>query len=136
PISGGCLCAAVRYMCASPPVMTLVCHCTNCQKQSGSAFSVNVAVATGDLRLTAGEPTVYEDRGESGQPVYRHFCGACGSPIFSSVAAMPDLLFLKAGTLDDTSGVKPALDVWCKSAQPWVPHPAGVPQFPENPPLG
>jgi hypothetical protein len=77
----------------------------------------------------------YEDKGESGQPVYRHFCARCGSPIYSAVAAMTQLDFLKAGTMDDTSSVKPVINVWCKSAQSWVQHPEGVPSFAENPPM-
>jgi len=135
-ISGGCLCGAVRYSCDAPAVMTAMCNCTNCQRQSGSAFSINVGVPKAALTFTAGQPAVYEDRGESGQPVYRRFCGRCGSPVVSDVAVLPELSFIKAGTLDDTSWVKPGVDVWCRSAQSWVAHPDGVPRFEENPPTG
>ena len=135
-ISGSCLCGAIKYSCAAPAAMTAMCHCKNCQKQSGSAFSINLAVPKDALQFTSGTPKTYEDKGESGMPVYRHFCANCGSPIYSGVAAMPQLAFLKAGTLDDTSWVKPAVDVWCNSAQSWVPHPDGVPKFAKNPPMG
>ena len=133
-ISGRCLCGAIKYNCAAPAVMTALCHCTNCQKQSGSAFSINVGIPKGALQITLGQTTIYEDRGESGMPVYRHFCANCGSPLFSEVAVLPQLVFLKAGTLDDTSWVMPAVEVWCDSAQKWTPHPEGVPRFAKSPP--
>lgn len=133
-VSGSCLCGAVRYTSSAAPVMVALCHCTHCQKQSGGAFSVNVAMPKGALEMTAGKMAVFEDKGSSGQPVYRHFCGACGSPIYSDVVATPQLDWLKAGTLDDTSWVKPTVSIWCESAQPWVPQPEGVASFPQTPP--
>jgi len=133
-ISGGCLCGAVQYSSAAEPMVVAICHCTHCQKQSGGAFSVNVGIPKGSLQFTAGKPATYQDTGSSGQPVYRHFCDQCGSPIFSDVVASPQIDWLKAGTLNDTSWVKPAVNVWCQSAQPWVPFPEGVPRFAQNPP--
>ncbi len=134
-ISGSCLCGAIRYTCTAPAVMVAACHCTHCQKQSGSAFSVNVAIPKGSLQFTAGEPRRYEDRGTSGLPVYRHFCGDCGSPLFSDVVATPQLDWLKAGTLDDTSWVKPGANLWCESAQRWVVFAEGSARFAQNPPV-
>jgi len=133
-VSGGCLCGAIKYTSAASPVMVAVCHCASCQRQSGSAFSVNVAMPKGSLQFTSGKTSVYQDTGESGQPVYRHFCSACGSPIYSDVVTTPQLDWLKAGTLDDTNWVKPAANIWCASAQSWVTYPEGVPRFPQNPP--
>lgn len=133
-IAGGCLCGAVKYSSPAEPVVVAVCHCTHCQKQSGGAFSVNVGVPKGTLQFSTGRTTVFQDSGSSGMPVYRHFCGACGSPIYSDVVAMPQLDWLKAGTLDDTSWVKPAISVWCDSAQPWVADLENVPRFAQNPP--
>lgn len=133
-ISGGCLCGAVKYTSSASPVMAALCHCTHCQKQSGSAFSVNVGVPKGSLQFTAARPAIYEDKGSSGMPVFRHFCSTCGSPIFSDVVATPQLDWLKAGTLDDTSWVKPVANIWCESAQQWVVHPEGMAQFPQSPP--
>ena len=133
-ISGGCLCGAVQYTSAAQPVMVALCHCTHCQKQSGAAFSVNVGIPKGSLQFTAGQTSVFQDSGSSGLPVYRHFCNRCGSPIFSDVAATPQLDWLKAGTLDDTSWVQPSANIWCQSAQPWVAYPEGVPRFEQNPP--
>lgn len=133
-IAGGCLCGAVRYVSSAAPVVVAVCHCTNCQKQSGGAFSVNVGMPKGSLRFTAGKTAIFEDKGSSGMPVYRHFCPSCGSPIYSDAVASAQFDWLKAGTLDDTSWVKPAVEIWCQSAQSWVPHREGVPRFPQSPP--
>lgn len=133
-IAGSCLCGAIKYASSVEPVMVAVCHCTRCQKQSGGAFSVNVAIPKGSLQVTSGTTTVFRDTGTSGQPVYRHFCSSCGSPIYSDVVATPQLDWLKAGTLDDTSWVKPAANIWCESAQNWVAYSEGMPRFPQNPP--
>jgi hypothetical protein len=133
-IKGGCLCGKIRYESNAQPVMVAICHCTHCQKQSGSAFSVNLGLPKGSLKFIKGETSVYQDKGSSGMPVYRHFCSSCGSPIYSDVAAVPQLDFLKSGTLDDVSWVKPSVSIWCESALNWVVNPSGVASFPQNPP--
>lgn len=125
---GGCLCGAVRYVLKSEPAMTAVCHCTHCQRQSGTMFSTNLGVPE-QAYVQTGETKVYEDRGDSGQPVWRHFCPKCGSPIYSKVAVMPGLLFVKAGTLDDRSGLKPAVEVYADHAAEWVAPIAGAQRF-------
>jgi len=126
--TGGCLCGAIRYELASPPGMAAVCHCTHCQKQSGGVFSTNLVVPEGDY-VQHGETKVYQDTGDSGQPVFRHFCGSCGSPILSKVAAMPGLYMVKAGTLDDFSGITPAIEVYTDHAAAWVAPIAGAKRF-------
>jgi hypothetical protein len=81
-IEGGCLCGAVRYRSDAEPVMQVVCHCETCRKNSGSAFSMNVAVPQDRLRIESGSPRRYEDHtGASGKAFYRFFCGDCGSHI-------------------------------------------------------
>ena len=133
-VSGACLCRKVRYESASDPVMTAVCHCDNCQRQSGTALSIIVGVPAGSIRFE-GEQNLatYDDQGLSGKPVHRRFCRNCGSPIVSIVGMMPDVHFIKAGTLDDKSWLAPTMHVWCDSAQPWVEIPAGMTRFPKNP---
>ncbi|MEJ6010437.1 GFA family protein [Novosphingobium aquae] len=92
-----------------------VCHCRNCQRQSGTAFSVLLVVPTVAL-LVQGQTTVYQDRGDSGAEVARHFCNHCGSSLFTALPSRPDVRFIKAGTLDDPSFMAPKLHVWCASA--------------------
>lgn len=133
-IAGGCLCGAVRYTGEADAVVTGVCHCKHCQKQSGSAFSILVAVPKGTLKLEGKELAVFQDVGESGLPVLRKFCPDCGSPILSDVKSTPALDWVKAGTLDDTSWLQPQLNIWCDHAQPWVVMNDGLPRIPKNPP--
>ena len=135
-IVGGCLCGNVRYSSDAEPVMTAVCHCSHCQTQTSSAFSILVAVPKGSLRIEGKSLRAYETQGESGQPIIRKFCPNCGSPVVSDVAVTPDLEWIKAGTLDDTSWLQPQVHWWCDSAQPWVKINEAVPAFAGNPPLG
>lgn len=125
---GGCLCGAVRYVLKSEPIMTAVCHCTHCQRQSGGVFSTNVAVPEAAYVQT-GETKVFADKGDSGQAVWRHFCPNCGSPILSKVAMMPGMVLVKAGTLDDMSGLTPAIEVYTDHAAAWVAPIPGAQRF-------
>ena len=124
--TGGCLCGAVRYQTPWPPLMLGVCHCRHCQRQAGSAFSVVAAVPRAGLE-TSGMLTVYEDDSDAGRPVYRKFCGTCGSPVFTET---PDgnaqgMIFIKAGTLDEAKDLAPTVHFWTSSAQDWVIIPEG-----------
>lgn len=132
-IEGGCLCGSVRYSSETQPIVTANCHCKNCQKQGGAAFSVNIGMPKAGLEITGDSLTVYEDVGDSGNAVNRNFCNKCGSPIYSELVTAPDLVFIKAGTLDDTSSIQPQMNVWCKSAQSWVQFDENVPKFDTNP---
>ena len=133
-IVGGCLCGAVRYRSQAEPVMQVICHCKTCQKNSGSAFSMNVAVPQDTLELEGDEPRRYEDRsGSSGQPFFRQYCGKCGSHVYSHGAAYGALAFIKAGTLDDATWLTPSVHIWCAEKLPWVQIPEGATQEPGNP---
>lgn len=125
--SGGCLCGAVRYEVDWPLLATVVCHCRNCQKQAGSALSVVGVLRRGGLRIT-GDLTTYQDQGSSGQPVFRKFCGTCGSPVVTDTqdAEAQGMIFIKAGTLDETADLLPTLHYWKSSAQGWFTFPDGV----------
>ena len=125
---GGCLCGAVRYVLNADPLMTAVCHCTHCQRQSGGVFSTNLAIPDAAYVQT-GETKVFTDKGDSGKAVWRHFCGNCGSPILSKVEAMPGLSLVKAGTLDDMSGLTPGIEVYTDHAAAWVAPIAGAQRF-------
>jgi len=118
-LAGGCLCGKVRYAAEAEPIFVGVCHCTNCQKGSGSAFNAVVAVPKPAVSLT-GALTTYEGRGDTGNAVYKMFCPACGSPVAEEVAVMPDVVMIPIGTLDDPSVVKPVMQIYCDSAQPWA----------------
>lgn len=133
-LTGGCNCGAVRYVLSAPPLAVAACHCTNCRKQSGAAYSVNLVVRASTLSIE-GELAVYSDTDtESGAPVERQFCPACGSPIRSVPAATPKIVAVKAGTLDDAGPYGPQVHIWTRSKLPWVALPAGAVQFEKSPP--
>lgn len=118
---GGCLCGAVRYTAAWPPLAVATCSCVDCQKQSGSAISILAVLPRGGLTVR-GELKVFEGRSEGDRPVYRKFCGACGSPVVTDTpgAEAGELIFIKLGTLDDRSGLVPTVHYWTRSAQSWL----------------
>ena len=131
-IEGGCNCGAVRYKLAGTPVVTAQCHCRNCQRQSGSAFSVNLVVRRSEVETT-GELATYVDTDTlSGNPVYRRFCGHCGSPIFSDLSDSKGITIIKLGTLDDPAAFAPAISVWTSTKLPWVDLPEGQKGFTQN----
>jgi hypothetical protein len=120
PLAGGCFCGALRYELSLPPLMIYNCHCANCQKITGSAFTVAATVYESALGFTKGEPQRISWKADSGTERFGLFCGACGSRIANGQTPSNSLLSLRAGTFDDTSWVEPAGDIWTKSAQPWV----------------
>jgi hypothetical protein len=116
---GGCLCGAIRYSVVGDPVAVSLCHCVNCQRNSGSAFSVNVIFPRNALTMH-GSPAVYEDRGDTGEIVRRLFCGTCGTPLESqSVFSAPICAVLKAGSFDNPAQFTPDSELYCISAMPW-----------------
>jgi hypothetical protein len=121
-LDGHCLCGSISYTVAGEePIMTAICHCTECQRQAGTAFSINVGVALADLSVSGGAPKVFDTIGDDrGEPAHRHFCGNCGSPLYSILADAPDIAWIKAGTLSDASWLEPDLEAWTASAQPWA----------------
>ena len=121
-LDGHCLCGNVTYGCDADPIATAVCHCTECQRSTGTSFSVVVVVPRAAFHVEGDSLSSYTTVGtDSGAPVERQFCRDCGSPIVSLAEAMPDAAIIKAGTLDDRSWLEPQMHVWCDSAQPWVP---------------
>ena len=123
PITGRCLCGAATYSVDAEPMVQAASHCTDCQRQTGNPVSVIVGVprdafnAEGDTIATF--TTIGEDHGGETK---RSFCSVCGSPLFSVAAVMPEAIFLKAGSLDDSSWLEPSVEAWTSSAQPWSPH--------------
>ena len=129
---GGCLCGQVRYTLDTASTRTVICHCRHCQKQSGSAFSVNVLVPAAQLQLQ-GELATYIDTAASGRQLRRRFCVQCGSPIVTEPLTPQPLLALKAGSLDDSGWLSPVMHLWCVSAQPWLPFTDELPKLQRQP---
>ena len=129
---GGCQCGQFRFIMRGDPNMVAVCHCHDCQKQTGSAFAVVVLAPQTMVTLSGGD-RLYATTGESGRQVERHFCPDCGSPVFMKVAAAPDAVALMGGAFDDTSWIQPAMHFFCDSQQLWLTLPEGVKKFPRLP---
>ena len=131
-ITGGCLCGRVRYTVTGEPAFSGLCHCRNCQRYTGSAFEALIAFPAASVSVQ-GELKTYDDTGDSGQPVHRHFCPNCGSGVVNEVDVLPGVTIVLAGTLDDPAAFKPAMDVYWSSAQPWVHASVERKRFPKMP---
>jgi hypothetical protein len=122
PLTGRCLCGAVSYTVDAEPLIQAVCHCTDCQRQTGGPYSVIVGVPAAALTVEGDTLSTHTTIGEDhGGTTERSFCNACGAPVFSHAAVMPEVVFVKAGSLDDASWVRPSVEAWTDSAQPWTP---------------
>jgi len=134
PMTGGCLCGAVRYECSGEPVLALLWHCRECERQSVSAYATGVRVPAASFRVTRGEPKLYVKTSDSGNQVTRAFCPECGCMLFLQVSARPDLVGIRVGTLDDPSWFRPEADIFVKSAQPWDYMDPNLPKYAAYPP--
>lgn len=132
--TGACLCGQVRYSARTRQASAMVCHCRACQRQSGSAFSVNLAVPRSDLSWQ-GELRTHAHQADSGHTVHRRFCPDCGSPVLTESPQRPALVFIKAGTLDEPERIQPTVHLWCEQKQPWVTLPEGMPCLATQPAL-
>jgi hypothetical protein len=130
---GGCHCGAVRYTCTKAPDCTFYCHCTDCQKTTGSPFSIELMLADDGFETT-GELASYVVVGDSGQPVTRWFCPRCGSGVYLECAADPGYVFVKAGSLDDAGWVKPEMHIFTATQQPWLRIADDLPAYDKAPP--
>jgi hypothetical protein len=128
PREGGCSCGAVRYRLTSDPLFVHCCHCLNCQRQTGSAFAVNVLIEADRVELLAGEPEPVRVPRSAGtyQRIFR--CPACQVAVYSTYTRST-VRFVRAGTLDDPSGVEPDVHIYVRSKAPWVELPASTPAF-------
>lgn len=120
PLTGGCMCGAIRYTLSVPVTELRACHCTTCQKGSGTQGSVNAVIPASAFKLTQGTLKRYESLADSGRTLYRDFCGDCGSPIYSQRATALDTLVVRAGSLDDAGDMKITANIWTRSARPWA----------------
>ena len=134
-MQGGCLCGAVRYTVSADPIFSGVCHCTNCQKSTGSAFSVVLGVPSTGVSIT-GETKAYLGKGDSGQPTTKRFCPVCGSGLTSEASLMQGVTMVEVGTLDEPSAITPGMHIYCDSKLPWSHVPAELPAMPKMPPMG
>lgn len=132
---GGCQCGHVRYRIDAEPTALAVCHCTDCQQQSGSAFGMTLVVPADGFTITRGELESFVKVADSGNRGHCFFCPKCGGRIYNAPELLKESVNVKPGTLDDRGFLAPIVHVWTASKQPWVEIPDGVPSFRRNPPL-
>ena len=131
-VDGGCHCGLIRYEAEVDPAAVAICHCTDCQTLSGTAYRT-VAPATG-FKLLAGRPKVYVKTAESGNQRQQAFCAECGTPIFSApVADAPSIHHLRVGSIRQRAQLPPRSRYWCRSALEWSSDLAGLPQSAKSP---
>jgi hypothetical protein len=132
-ITGGCRCGAVRYRIEAEPLFTRHCWCRDCQYISAGAGTVNVFFPSEKVKVE-GALADYASKAESGNMMHRHFCAACGTPIFTQSEVRRHYLGVRAGSLDDPELGKPEMAIWTSSAPSWAVFEEGLPQEPKQPP--
>jgi len=132
PLRGSCQCGAVTWTASAEPLFTYACHCRNCQKRTGSAFSLGLVIATASLEVT-GVLTAWSRVSDEGHSNTRYSCADCGNIIYGIGDTSPDLAKVQAGTLEDTGAVEPEVHLWTIRKQPWVTLPPGSPGFETQP---
>jgi hypothetical protein len=121
-VDGTCLCGAIRIEGEADPERVQICHCTDCQSGTGSAFRVSIPVPGASFKMT-GQPTIYvKVTADSGKPRVQAFCGQCGSPIYSTTAGegVQPSYNLRVGILRQRDQLVPRRQQWFRSARPWV----------------
>ncbi|MGI9301429.1 MAG: GFA family protein [Gammaproteobacteria bacterium] len=117
---GQCQCGAIRYRLIGEPMVLYVCHCLHCQKQSSSAFGMSLIVEPETFEIVSGEPRQWRTAGDSGVVKVCAFCGDCGTRIYHGSGDPSEPVSIKAGTLDDLTGLEPVAHIWTSRALPWV----------------
>lgn len=133
-IDGGCHCGYLSYEAEIDPAEVGICHCTDCQRLTGSAFSIFVFAGRASFRLLGGQPKIYVKTAESGSKRAQAFCPECGSRIYASAAvADPERFNLRVGTISQRRELRPQRQLWCRSALDWVMDLSSVEQVEKQP---
>ena len=133
PLTGGCLCGGVRFEVNEPPVAASYCHCTRCQRRTGTAAAVSARIVPGSLRVVSGRELVKAWVPDDG--FAKEFCSACGSALWSRNPADPEMISVRMGAFDSDPGIRPSYRQFVAYAAPWDPIPDdGLPRFPERRP--
>ena len=130
-IDGQCHCGTVTYEAEIEPEAVGICHCTDCQQLTGSAFRVTVSTPAIRFRLTGKMPTRYEKRADNGATRLQFFCGDCGSPIYTTgVGEDAEAVGIRWGSINQRGEMKPQHQIWCRSAVDWLDEITSLPGRP------
>jgi hypothetical protein len=133
PYIGGCACSAIRYEIQSEPVSMNHCQCRDCQRKSGTGHGSYLAFMQRNAVKLTGEATHWDIKGDSGNIKTRAFCPTCGSPVYMTLSAAPDIFVIHAASLDDPSRFKPQKVMYGSSGQTWDHLDPVLPKFDEMP---
>ena len=128
-LEGRCACGAVKYRLTSEPMFVHCCHCLDCQRQTGSAFVLNALIEADRVALLQGEPKPIRLPTDSGQPHDAYRCPQCQVAVWSTYGGRTALRFVRVGTLENPSALKPDVHIFTRSKVPWVKLPGDVPAF-------
>jgi hypothetical protein len=129
---GGCTCRYVRYRMSSKPLIVHCCHCSWCQRETGSAFVLNAMIEADRVELTAGEVAIVDTPSNSGKGQRISRCPRCHVALWSTYAGGGEALrFVRVGTLDEPAALPPDIHIFTASKQPWVVLPPGTPAVTE-----
>jgi hypothetical protein len=133
PLTGGCLCGGVRFEVDEPPISASYCHCTRCQRRTGTAASPSVRIVPGSLRVTAGEDLIRAFQPPDG--FAKVFCSNCGSALWGQNPKNPDALSVRMAAFDEDPGIRPSYRQFVAYAAAWEAIPDdGLPRYAERPP--
>jgi hypothetical protein len=119
-VNGSCYCGQITYEADVDPNSVRVCHCTDCQQLTGSAFRAVIVVPSDKFTLLTGEPKTYVKTADSGNKRSHAFCGHCGSPMFACAISDTPSYTLRVGSIRERAQLRPNKQIWCRSALPWV----------------
>jgi hypothetical protein len=119
-VDGRCHCGQIRYEAQIDPGTVSVCHCTDCQTLTGTAYRVSVPASAANLAFLSGTPKIYVKTAESGNRRAQGFCANCGTPLYSADERNPQVYFLRVGTLSQRAALPPTRQIWCQSALSWA----------------
>ena len=128
-IDGGCHCGNITFVAEIDPGKVTICHCTDCQMLTGSAFRVVVRAPRDKFELRGGKPKTYIKTAESGARREQAFCPECGTPIYATAAEDPQLFSVRIGTIRQRAELRPTQQIWCRSALGWAMDLREVPQI-------
>jgi hypothetical protein len=131
-LSGGCLCGTVKYKYSGQFGPANYCHCRDCRRVTGSAFNVGIRLDASGLRVIAGQVKGFTKIGSSGNVITREFCLQCGSPLFTRTPTKPEIVWVKAGSVDQPELIEPAYQIWTNSQVLWAHIPPELPSYCEN----
>ena len=131
-IQGACHCGDITYEAIVDPARVSVCHCTDCQELTGSAYRVTVPTLIQDFQLRSGTPKIYTKTADSGAKRAQAFCGRCGSPIYAHAVDNPKTYGLRVGCIAQRRELAPSLQIWCDSALRWTGAIGDIPQRPRE----